>query len=379
MRASMIAPRKVPIKILVTGGNGQLAQSLALIAHLSDAKVKGGSFTRMTAQTMQALVNILPEATNCLREQDELHLFSHRELDICNSVAIDASFKQLKPDVVINCAAYNAVDNAETDPESAVKVNVEGPKLLAERCKRDGVMLVHISSDFVFSGEKHSPYNEQDTPSPLSVYGNSKLAGELAVRQVLGEQAYIIRTSWLYSCQGDNFVHTMQKLFAAKEQLSVIADQYGTPSWAEALAVIIFKLIKQKEAVNCAANLSASLCAGLDTHFTGRTVSDSVASNRLFHYAAASSCSWFEFAQEIQRLRLVSNKSKKAHCNIKPISTLSWQAGHEQVLARRPKQSALNNESVCQQLDVRQGSVLKAKWQQQLKGMLDFQQIIIAN
>ena len=379
MRASMIAPRKVPIKILVTGGNGQLAQSLALIAHLSDAKVKGGSFTRMTAQTMQALVNILPEVRYCLSGQDELHLLSHRELDICNSVAIDASFRLIKPDVVINCAAYNAVDNAESDSEGAFKANFEGPKLLAERCKRDGARLVHISSDFVFSGEKHSPYNEQDTPSPLSVYGNSKLAGELAVRQVLGEQAYIIRTSWLYSCQGDNFVHTMQKLFAAKEQLSVIADQYGTPSWAEALAVIIFKLIKQKEAVNYGADLSTSICAGLDTQFTGQSVSDSVGSNSLFHYAAANSCSWFEFAQEIQRLLLVGNKSKKAHCNITPISTLSWQAGHEQVLAKRPKQSALNNESVCQQLDVREASVLKAKWQQQLKGMLDFQQIIIAN
>ena len=383
MRASMIAPRKVPIKILVTGGNGQLAQSLALIAHLSGAKVKGGSFTRMTPQTMQALVNILPEATNCLSEQDELRLFSRRELDICDSFAIDASFKQLKPDVVINCAAYNAVDNAETDPESAVKVNVDGPKLLAERCKRDGVMLVHISSDFVFSGEKHSPYNEQDTPSPLSVYGKSKLAGELAVRQVLGEQAYIIRTSWLYSCQGDNFVDTMQKLIAAKEQVSVIADQYGTPSWAEALAVIIFKLIKQKEVTSFDASLGAylgtSIDANLSTQLIGKSSCDSFAPNSLFHYAAANSCSWFEFAQEIQRLRLVSNQSKKAHCNIKPISTLSWQAGHEQVLARRPKQSALNSKRVCQQLDVREGSVLKAKWQLQLKAMLNFQQVIIAN
>lgn len=370
---------QAPIKIMVTGGNGQLAQSLALIAHLSGAKVKGGSFTRMTPQTMQALVNILPEATNCLSEQDELRLFSRRELDICDSVAIDASFKQLKPDVVINCAAYNAVDNAETDPESAVKVNVDGPKLLAERCKRDGARLVHISSDFVFSGEKHSPYNEQDTPSPLSVYGKSKLAGELAVRQVLGEQAFIIRTSWLYSCQGDNFVDTMQKLFAAKEQLSVIADQYGTPSWAEALAVIIFKLIKQKEVTSFGAYLGTSINPNISTQLIGKSSCDSVAPNSLFHYAAANSCSWFEFAQQIQQLMLADDKLIKAHCRITPITTLSWQAGHEQVLARRPKQSALNSKRVCQQLDVREGSVLKAKWQLQLKAMLNFQQVIIAN
>ncbi|MCL1095761.1 dTDP-4-dehydrorhamnose reductase [Shewanella kaireitica] len=370
---------QAPIKIMVTGGNGQLAQSLALIAHLSDAKVKAGSFTRITAEIMHALVNILPEVSNCLSEQDELYLLSHRELDICDSVAIDAAFKQVKPDVVINSAAYNAVDNAETDSESAFKVNVEGPKLLAERCKRDGVMLVHISSDFVFSGEKSSAYNEQDTPAPLSVYGKSKLAGELAVRQVLAEQAYIIRTSWLYSCQGDNFVHTMQKLFAAKEQVSVIADQYGSPTWSEALAVIIFKLIKQKEVTRFGAYLGTSIDANFSTQFTGQSVSDSVGFNSLFHYAAANSCSWLEFAQEIQRLVLVGDKSKKAHCNIRPISTLSWQAGHEQILARRPKQSALNNQRICQQLGLREGSLLKAKWQLQLKGMLDFQKIIIAN
>ncbi len=354
---------QAPIKILVTGGNGQLAQSLALIAHLSNASILGGCLSYITAETKHALKNILPEAANCLSEQDELQLFSRKELDICNSVAIDASFKQLKPDVVINCAAYNAVDNAETDPESAVKVNLDGPKLLADRCKRDGVTLVHISSDFVFSGEKHSPYNEQDTPSPLSVYGKSKLAGELAVRQILAEQAYIIRTSWLYSCQGGNFVHTMQKLFAAKEQLSVIDDQFGSPTWSEALAVIIFKLIKQKEAVS----LDASLA------------SDSVCLNNLYHYAAANRCSWFEFARQIQRLMRVDEKPHTAHCRITPISTSSWQASHEQVLAKRPQQSALNNQSLCQLLEVREGSLLKAKWQQQLKGMLDFQKIINSN
>lgn len=366
---------QAPIKIMVTGGNGQLAQSLALIAHLSDAKVKASSFTRMTADTVQALVNILPEVRNSLSEQDELHLLSHRELDICDSAAIDDAFMRVNPDVVINCAAFNAVDNAETDSESAFKANFEGPKLLAERCKRDGAMLIHISSDFVFSGEKHSPYNEQDFPVPLSVYGKSKLAGEQAVRQVLASKAYIIRTSWLYSCQGNNFVHTMQKLFAAKEQVSVIADQYGSPTWSEALAVIIFKLIKQKEATQRGVSLDASLGINLDPSFVG----DSDSSINSYHYAAANSCSWFEFAQQIQQLMLADEQLIKAHCRITPITTLSWQACHEQVLAKRPKQSALNSQRVCQQLDVREGSLLRAKWQQQLKGMLDFQKIINTN
>ena len=354
---------QAPIKILVTGGNGQLAQSLALIAHLSNASLIGGCLSHITAETKHALENLLPEAANCLSEQDELQLFSRKELDICDASAIDIAFKQLKPDVVINCAAYNAVDNAETDPESAFKINLEGPKLLAERCKRDGVTLVHISSDFVFSGEKHSAYSEQDNPAPLSVYGKSKLAGELAVRQVLGDQAYIIRTSWLYSCQGDNFVNTMQNLCAAKDQLSVIADQYGTPTWAEALAVIIFTLIKQKGDLNSYVN----------------SVKESDSSNNLYHYAAANRCSWFEFAQQIQRLMITDEKLIKAHCRITPISTSSWQASHEQVLAKRPQQSALNNQSLCQLLEVREGSLLKAKWQQQLKGMLDFQKIINSN
>jgi len=372
------------MKILVTGGNGQLAQSLALIANICGAQVKaspldGQRSSAIYADVKRALLGVLPEASSCLNPLDEVFLFARQELDICSSASIDAAFKQIKPDVLINCAAYNAVDKAQLDVDTAYQVNAIGPELLSLQCKSDGVKLIHISTDFVFAGDKGSAYDEQDSPSPLSVYGKSKLAGEQAVLQILGEQASIIRTAWLYSCSGHNFVNTMQGLFAVKDELSVIGDQYGSPTWSEALAVVILKLIMHKEVVS----LNALSTRKADVTDNGGD-SDTGASN-LYHYAAVNTCSWFEFAKEIQRLMAFDSEpllpeptSRKnalsaSRCQIKSISSKSWQALHENPLAERPSKSTLNIKKLCQHLGGLQGSLLNANWQQQLKAMLDCQ------
>ncbi|QQX81841.1 dTDP-4-dehydrorhamnose reductase [Shewanella sp. KX20019] len=372
------------MKILVTGGNGQLAQSLALIANISGAQVKASPFDDQSAGAIntdlkRALLAVLPEASSCLSPLDEVFILDRQLLDICNSTSIAAAFKQIKPDVLINCAAYNAVDKALLDVDTAYQVNAIGPELLGLQCKKNGVKLIHISTDFVFAGNKGCAYDESDSPSPLSVYGKSKLAGEQSVQQVLGAQASIIRTAWLYSCSGHNFVNTMLGLFAVKDKLSVIGDQYGSPTWSEALAVVIFKLIIHKEVVSLNA-LSTS-----QADITDNEGDPDTGASNLYHYAAANTCSWFEFAKEIQRLMAlesdkllpVPSSAKNAlgvsHCQIKSISAKSWQALHEKPLAKRPSKSALNIKKLCQHLGGLQGSLLNAKWQQQLKAMLDCQ------
>ncbi|MCL1049526.1 dTDP-4-dehydrorhamnose reductase [Shewanella abyssi] len=372
------------MKILVTGGRGQLAQSLALIANICGAQVKASLFddlsaSAITADVKRALLDALPEASSCLSPLDEVFLFAHQQLDICSPALIDAAFKQIKPDVLINCAAYNAVDKAEVEVDTAYQVNAIGPELLSLQCKNDGVKLIHISTDFVFAGDKGCAYDEQDMPSPLSVYGKSKLAGEQAVQKILGDQASIIRTAWLYSCSGHNFVNTMQGLFAVKDELSIIGDQYGSPTWSEALAVVILKLIMHQEVVS----LNALSTSKVDVTDSGGN--SATGARNLYHYAAVNSCSWFEFAKEIQRLMTLDseplfsdpaatkNALSASRCQIKSISSKSWQALHEKPLAERPSKSTLNIKKLCQHLGGLQGSLLNAKWQQQLKAMLDCQ------
>lgn len=166
---------------------------------------------------------------------------AHADLDITDAEAVSAYVTDTSPELIINAAAYTAVDKAESEREAAYAVNETGARNLAEAAEKASARLIHISTDFIFDGASSHAYRPDDTPGPLGVYGASKLAGEVAVRRECPE-ALIIRTSWVYSAHGGNFVKTMLRLMAERQELNVVTDQIGTPSWARELAAAIWRL-----------------------------------------------------------------------------------------------------------------------------------------
>ena len=190
------------------------------------------------------------------------------EANILDTDALNKVFAVQKPDYVINCAAYTAVDKAEDDSELSEKVNVTGVKNLADQCAKYGTVLIHVSTDFVFKGDVARPLTESDPTHPISVYGQTKLDGEKAAAQI--EKHFIVRTGWLYSEHGNNFVKTMLKLGADRDELRIIADQVGTPTYAIDLAGFILHIIEQQ-----------STAYGI------------------YHYSNEGVTSWFDFARAV--------------------------------------------------------------------------------
>lgn len=234
------------------------------------------------------------------------------------------SLRDDAPDIIINCAAFTNVDGCEIEQELALQVNGTGPGLLADLAKQTDAALVHISTDFVFSGDKNSPYQEDDQPNPLSVYGKSKLAGEQQVQLSGLDKYFIIRTSWLYGGGGNNFVETMIRLAKERTELKVVADQRGTPTWTEDLAKAIFALLRGDK-------------------------------YGIYHYSNDGECSWHEFACEIiNQIRFVEALQVKT---IQPIPTEGYP-----LPAVRPKFSVLSKEKIKQAT----GLEIPA-WQQSLK------------
>lgn len=228
-----------PLKFLVCGRNGQVAQALQ----------------------------------GALAGLGEVHLVGRDKLDQAQPELLREPLRQLAPDLIINAAAYTAVDQAESEPELAFAINAEAPRVLAEEAARLGVPLIHYSTDYVFDGCKSEPYNEDDTTHPLGVYGKSKLAGEQAIRAVAGEHL-ILRTSWVYSLHGRNFLLTMQRLLQQRAQLKVVDDQVGAPTWAATIAASTRALIERWQ------NGQAGAWG-------------------TYHLTAQGETSWFGFAQAI--------------------------------------------------------------------------------
>lgn len=164
------------------------------------------------------------------------------ELDIACPASVARAMKDNRPDVVVNCAAFTDVDGCESDAEGAFRANAEGPGVLAAACRERGALLLHISTDFVFDGRKGSPYTEEDEPNPLSVYARSKWEGEKAVAAA-GGNWIVARTAWLYGLHGKNFVKTMLRLASEREELSVVADKAGSPTWTRDLAEALIALL----------------------------------------------------------------------------------------------------------------------------------------
>jgi len=183
---------------------------------------------------------------NRLGTGHELLAVGHDALDICDASVVSQTMADFCPDVVINAAAYTAVDKAESDSEAAFAVNRDGPANLAKACAQMDVPLIHVSTDYVFDGAKQGAWVEDDPVSPLGVYGDSKLAGEDAVRQACSKHL-IFRTSWVFSAHGNNFVKTMLQLAAERDELGVVADQFGKPTSAGELARIILAVLPDME------------------------------------------------------------------------------------------------------------------------------------
>jgi dTDP-4-dehydrorhamnose reductase len=165
-------------------------------------------------------------------------------LDITDSSAVDAFVADFRPDVVVNAAAYTAVDAAEENEELAYRVNATGPGVLAAAVARHGGRLVHVSTDYVFSGDSERPYEVDDTPDPRSAYGRTKLAGEHAVRELLPDRSYVVRTAWVYGGTGANIVKTMARLERERETVNVVDDQSGSPTWSADLARALVELVR---------------------------------------------------------------------------------------------------------------------------------------
>lgn len=200
---------------------------------------------------------------------DPVHPCDIDEMDITNPGVIEKYLSTRQPQLVINCAADTDVDGCESNPARAYAINAEGPMHLARVCRRHGCKLVHISTDFVFDGKGRWPYRPTDETGPLSVYGKSKLAGEQAVQKELDEYL-IVRTAWLFGKAGRNFVSTIRQLAQEKNQIEVIKDQVGSPTYAVDLAAAIINLVN-------------------------------VAAEGIYHFANTGRCSWYEFACEIVR------------------------------------------------------------------------------
>jgi len=209
----------------------------------------------------------------------ELFAFDHRELDLAQFDAIRRTIRDAHPDLIINAAAYTQVDRAENDEAAAMAINAEAPARLAEEAKKIGAALVHYSTDYVFDGCKNSPYVEDDVPHPLSVYGKSKLAGELAIR-ASGVPHLILRTAWVYASAGHNFLLTILRLSTQREELRIVCDQRGAPTWSREIASGTVRIL-------------ASLAN------QGWNPDSFAAIAGTYHMTAAGETSWHQFAQAI--------------------------------------------------------------------------------
>ena len=257
------------ITILVTGGDGQLGSALRLAS----------------------------------AESHHRYIFTDiKELDITSAEAVEELFSREKIDIVVNCAAYTAVDLAEEQEDTADKINHKAAALLAEVCAQHNATLIHISTDYIFSGDSQRTYTEDDTPAPLNAYGRTKLSGERAVTKS-GCKSIILRTSWLYSEFGKNFVKTMRNLTATHKEIKVVADQFGTPTYAGDLAEAIVQIIENKKYDKCG----------------------------VYNYSNLGECSWYDFAVEIAR------ESGNDNCKITPCTTADYPTK-----AMRPRYSVLD-------------------------------------
>jgi len=279
------------MRILVTGKDGQLGRSI------------------------HKLVNANAKTDND-QSSDDFIFVGREELDLSNKDNITRYFENNVFDTIINCAAYTAVDKAEEEVVLANQINHLAVSQLAQIAKNQQAKLIHISTDYVFDGESDKPYTETDATNPINIYGKTKLAGEQALKEIMPTDAIIIRTSWMYSEYGNNFVKTMLRLGQERDELSVVSDQIGSPTYATDLANAILDIVQNvafKEA----------------EHET-----------QVYHYSNEGEISWYEFAKEIFELADIQ-------CNVTPITTERYLTP-----AKRPKNTLMNKDKIAETFSV---------------------------
>lgn len=246
------------------------------------------------------------------------------QCDLSKPHTLNKLLDSLKPDIIVNAAAYTAVDKAEEEEALATLINGESAGVLAEWCKKNRALLVHYSTDYVFDGSKRTPYIESDIPSPINAYGRSKLAGERAIQQVGGDWL-IFRTSWVYASRGHNFLKTMLRLAQEREELSVVADQIGSPTWARFIADVTLIAIQHA-------------CIGRNS---GEFVSE------LYHLTSSGRTSWHGFAEFI-----MTNARMLIEEQITTTRVLGIKTSEYPTAAVRPRFSCLNNAKLTDGLGI---------------------------
>ena len=262
------------MKILVTGTYGQLGSEIKDLS----GNYPGWEFSRTDIDT----------------------------LDITDEAAVDKFMGATRPAFVVNCAAYTAVDKAEEEPELAFRINAEAPGILASSCKKYKARLIHISTDYVFDGKGCKPYTEEDRINPQGVYGQTKAGGEKNCLHA-NPDTIIIRTSWLYSSHGNNFVKTMVRLGREQDSLNVVSDQVGSPTYAGGLALAVLRIIENSHTI----------------YVPG-----------IFHYSDEGVCSWYDFAIAVHEMANI-------HCKINPVNS-----GQFPAKAKRPHYSVLDKSKI---------------------------------
>ena len=280
------------MRILVTGKNGQLGKSIHKLVN-TDTRIDNN-------QSSNDFIFVGREGLNLSKNSNISHYFDNND----------------RFDIIINCAAYTAVDKAEEEVVLANQINHLAVAQLAQIAKNQQARLIHISTDYVFDGESDKPYTETDITNPINIYGKTKLAGEQALQEIMPTNAIIVRTSWVYSEFGNNFVKTMLRLGKQRDELSVVNDQIGSPTYAADLANAILDIIQNK----------AFKGVGQKT--------------KIYHYLNEGEISWYDFTKEIFKIA-------KIDCKVNPITTEQYPTP-----AKRPRNSLMSKERLVNKFNI---------------------------
>ena len=281
------------MRILVTGKNGQLGRSIQNIVS-TDTKIGNN------------------------QSPNDFIFVGREELDLTSESSISHYFDNSdRFDLIINCAAYTQVDRAEQEAELANQINHLAVKQLASIASNQQVRLIHISTDYVFDGQSNKPYLETDTPNPINAYSRTKLAGEKALQTAMPMNALIIRASWLYSEYDNNFVSTMLRLGKERDELSVVSDQMGSPTYAADLADAILEIIKHKK------------------------FRDVAQTTQIYNYSNEGEISWHEFAKEIFKI-------EKIECKVNPVKSQQYPTH-----AKRPRNTLMNKDKIVKVFNIK--------------------------
>jgi len=264
-----------------------------------------------------------------LSQRYELIRIDIKELNFLFRDVIPKKLSELSPSVIVNCAAYTNVDKAEQEFELAKNINDDAVSIIAKWASQNQCRLVHISTDYVFDGSKNQPYTPSDNPNPLCIYGKTKLAGEMHVLEMPKKGGVVIRTSWLYSEFGSNFVKSMLKLMSEKQELSIVSDQVGSPTSSHSLVKVIFEVLNNK------------------------------LSSTILHWTDGASISWYDFACEIQR-QAYDQRILIKKIPIKPIKSSAYKS-----VATRPTYSVLDRREILDQLNLK-----PSNWENELGRVL---------